>query len=78
MADPTQTPPRGDWECPCAGCTKSAAWERKQIIQDLEALKLEYQFDVYDNIIRLSLINDIVKLIENRRAKSAAESRSKS
>lgn len=42
MADPTQTPARGDWECPCAGCAKAIAWERKQLIQLIQEYKLEY------------------------------------
>ena len=33
MADPNQTPQRGEWACPCAGCTKAVAWERKQLIE---------------------------------------------
>lgn len=42
MADPTQTPNRGDWACPCSGCQKAVAWERKQLIQLLEVTKKEY------------------------------------
>jgi len=36
MADPTQTPARGDWACPCQGCQKAVAWERKQLIELFE------------------------------------------
>jgi len=36
MADPTQTPPRGDWICPCNGCKKAAKQERKLIAFELE------------------------------------------
>ena len=42
MADPTQTPSRGDWLCPCSGCTKSISAERKQIIEILLIKKAEY------------------------------------
>jgi len=38
MADPTQTPDRGDWLCPCNGCQKSIAAERKQLIQIFESM----------------------------------------
>lgn len=38
MADPNQTPQRGEWACPCAGCTKAVKWERKQLIQILETM----------------------------------------
>jgi len=42
MADPTQTPSRGDWLCPCSGCTKSISAERKQLIEILLIKKVEY------------------------------------
>lgn len=42
MADPTQTPSRGDWACPCSGCQKAVAWERKQLLQLINAHKKEY------------------------------------
>jgi len=42
MADPTQTPSRGDWLCPCSGCTKSISAERKQLIEILLIKKAEY------------------------------------
>ena len=42
MADPTQTPSRGDWACPCTGCQKAVAWERKQLIDILESHKNDY------------------------------------
>ena len=42
MADPTQTPARGDWACPCSGCQKAVAWERKQTLELLEVKKTEY------------------------------------
>lgn len=43
MADPNQTPARGDWACPCNGCQKAVAYERKQLIDTLEKIKYEYQ-----------------------------------
>lgn len=42
MADPNQTPSRGDWACPCNGCQKAVAWERKQLIKILKDHRLEY------------------------------------
>jgi hypothetical protein len=57
MADPTQTPPRGDWACPCSGCTKAVAWERKQLLQLINDHKKEYleyrgsSFDQEGNLI---------------------------
>jgi hypothetical protein len=61
MADPTQTPNRGDWACPCSGCQKAVAWERKQLIQEISKLKLlSYSELPYD---------DIILLIQNRMPK---------
>lgn len=42
MADPNQTPSRGDWLCPCSGCQKSIAAERKQLVELIENHRLEY------------------------------------
>jgi hypothetical protein len=42
MADPNQTPSRGEWACPCNGCQKAVAYERKQLIKLLEDYKKEY------------------------------------
>jgi hypothetical protein len=54
MADPTQTPDRGDWACPCSGCQKAVAWERKQLIKEISELKLwSYSELPYDDIILL-------------------------
>ena len=43
VADPNQTPSRGDWVCPCSGCSKAVAQERKSLIQILENTEVEYQ-----------------------------------
>lgn len=57
MADPTQTPSRGDWLCPCSGCTKSISAERKQLIEILLIKKTEYliyrgsSFDAEGNLM---------------------------
>jgi hypothetical protein len=57
MADPNQTSERGDWVCPCNGCQKSVASERKQLIDAFEKHKNEYlvyrgsSFDVDCNLI---------------------------
>lgn len=42
MADPNQTPSRGEWVCPCSGCQKSVAAERKQLIDLFEKTKNDY------------------------------------
>lgn len=42
MADPNQTPARGDWACPCSGCAKAVAFERKQLIELFEKTKHDY------------------------------------
>lgn len=42
MADPNQTPSRGDWACPCNGCQKAAKWERNQIIELIKTHRLAY------------------------------------
>jgi hypothetical protein len=42
MADPNQTPARGDWACPCSGCSKAVAFERKQLLQFIQEHKLKY------------------------------------
>jgi hypothetical protein len=54
MADPNQTPARGDWACPCSGCQKAVAWERKQLIQLITEIKQHAYSEVpYDDIIQL-------------------------
>ena len=61
MADPTQTPARGDWACPCSGCQKAVAWERKQLIAFIEDMKV----DAYSDIP----YNEIIELIKERMPK---------
>jgi hypothetical protein len=54
VADPNQTPARGEWACPCNGCQKAVSWERKQLISLIEQLKVEsYSQIPYDNVIEL-------------------------
>jgi hypothetical protein len=54
MADPNQTPSRGDWACPCNGCAKAVAFERKQLISEIEKLKVKaYSEFAYDEVIEL-------------------------
>ena len=54
MADPNQTPARGDWACPCAGCAKAVAFERKQLIQNIEEMKrLAYSEIPYEDVIEM-------------------------
>ncbi len=42
MADPNQTPERPEWACPCSGCAKAVAFERKQLIELFEKSKHDY------------------------------------
>lgn len=42
MADPNQTPDRPEWACPCSGCAKAVAYERKQLIKLFEKHKHDY------------------------------------
>jgi len=42
VADPNQTPARGEWACPCNGCAKAVAFERKQLIELFEQAKHDY------------------------------------
>lgn len=80
MADPNQTPARGDWECPCAGCAKAIAWERKQlreILIDHDVEYLKYRGSSFDTDGTLLWAKDdaeayheaiqyVIKLIEDR------------
>ena len=34
MADPNQTPQRGNWKCPCNGCKKAAKQVIDQIVEE--------------------------------------------
>lgn len=83
MADPTQTPSRGDWLCPCSGCTKSISAERKQLIEILLIKKTEYliyrgsSFDAEGNLMwakddaqaYADGIDMVINLIEDRMPK---------
>lgn len=42
MADPNQTPAQGEWACPCSGCQKAVAYERKQLMRLINDHKEEY------------------------------------
>lgn len=55
MADPNQTPERGNWICPCNGCKKA----RKQAFQEVVDI-LDGGGDAY------SRIQSIVKLIKEK------------
>lgn len=83
MADPNQTPSRGDWACPCAGCAKAVAFERKEIINLLSAHLLSYQkyrgssFDENGTLLWMKdevetyseAINSAIELIKERMPK---------
>ena len=87
MADPTQTSERGDWLCPCSGCSKSIAAERKQLIEILLLKKAEYliyrgsSFDAEGNLLfakddALAYsegIDMVINLIEDRMPKPRAK-----
>lgn len=54
MADPNQTPQRGDWACPCAGCAKAVKFERKQLVSIIQEMKRQAYSEVpYDLIIEM-------------------------
>lgn len=54
MADPNQTPARGEWACPCAGCAKAVSFERKQLIEKITEMKqLAYSEIPYDDVIEM-------------------------
>jgi hypothetical protein len=83
MADPNQTPNRGDWACPCSGCQKAVAWERKQLIELMLDHKQEYlvyrgsSFDAEGNLFwakddamaYAEGIDAIIELIKDRMPK---------
>lgn len=84
MADPNQTPARGEWACPCNGCQKAVAFERKQLIELFE--KTKYDYLVYrgssfnedktiyyakdDATAYAEGIEKVIELIKNRMPKS--------
>ena len=41
MADPNQTPDRPEWACPCSGCSKAVAYERKSLLALIEKEQLD-------------------------------------
>mgnify|MGYP000134451750 CR=1 FL=1 len=83
MADPNQTSARGDWLCPCSGCSKSIAAERKQLIELFEKHKHDYlvyrgsSFDTDGTLLWAKddaeayheAIQYVIKLIEDRMPK---------
>lgn len=44
MADPTQTPQRGNWVCPCGGCKKA----RKQAYDEVMEILFENNELIYN------------------------------
>jgi hypothetical protein len=42
MADPNQTPARGEWVCPCTGCSKSRKKAFKEVLALLEDKDIAY------------------------------------
>ena len=80
MADPNQTPSKGEWACPCSGCAKAVAYERRQLIQLLIDHDFEYlkdrgsSFDTEgtllwakdDALAYHEALQHVIKLIEDR------------
>jgi hypothetical protein len=83
MADPNQTPPIGEWACPCSGCQRAVKWERKQLVNLLLEHKNQYlkdrgsSFDEDNNLLwakddALSYaesIDNVILMIEERNPK---------
>lgn len=42
MADPAQTPKRGDWACPCQGCRLSRKLALNQVLEILDDRDMLY------------------------------------
>jgi predicted RNA-binding protein YlxR (DUF448 family) len=42
MADPNQTPARGEWVCPCTGCSKARKKAFKEVLALLEDRDMAY------------------------------------
>lgn len=55
MADPNQTPPRGDWQCPCNGCNKARKLALKQVQEILDNSDLPYAWHSANKFIREEL-----------------------
>ena len=85
MADPNQTASRGEWVCPCSGCSKAVSFERKQLIELFE--KAKHDYIVYrggsfnedgtlywakdDAMAYAEGIDAVIKFIEDRKPKIA-------
>lgn len=55
MADPAQTPPRGNWVCPCSGCGKA----RKQVFEEILAImNSDNDYAYHDYLIREKFRNE--------------------
>ena len=44
MADPNQTPERGDWACPCNGCRKAKKLALRQVQEILDKDDIVYSW----------------------------------
>jgi hypothetical protein len=53
MADPNQTPQRGDWICPCTGCMKA----RKKAFKEISII-LDSGGDAYSRIEKIRKLID--------------------
>jgi hypothetical protein len=71
MADPNQTPQRGNWKCPCNGCKKAAKQVIDQIVEEYKTcpniIESEEKLFCYtwwrhDDCVRImNLLNTITK-----------------
>ena len=71
MADPNQTPQRGNWVCPCNGCKKAAKQVIDQIVEDYKTCPNIVETEDYlycttwwrhDDCVRImNLLNNITK-----------------
>lgn len=55
MADPNQTPERGDWACPCNGCKKARQQVLKQVKELLESADIMYSWHLAQEFVKKEL-----------------------
>lgn len=59
MADPNQTPSRGDWACPCNGCAKAVKQERKRISEAIDLIDINTSSQVNALGMKMLIMNII-------------------
>lgn len=55
MADPNQTPERGDWKCPCNGCKKARNLVLREIQEILDDSDIPFAWHKAQEFIRKEL-----------------------